>query len=209
MNPVARAFAVAVALAYAATLVSCAPPQAAPASSGLAPAMMPAGIAAGKLEISKSGTGYLVRMINPKDGAAGANSAYAKDKAGCDGHAAPCYIFSALDGTAPLPVTADSCVVDKTGSVPTAYCGAAGIASVTIDAPEGGTIGHDASGSSELGKDCFPSSVTYEVGPKRVYSVLAWDGCKETIRCAAHNVGTVDADDKDVIQGRCYFVDRH
>ena len=146
----------------------------------------------------------MVRLINPKDGAAGAFSAYAKDKGDCKS-AHPCYIFSAINGTAPLPVSAGDCQVVKEGDVPTAYCAAQGVSSVTIDAPDGGTIGHDATGSAR-GQNCFPSSLIYEVGPKDLYAVNADDGCKETIRCAGKNFGTVQADSKDVINGPCSHV---
>jgi hypothetical protein len=206
-NSFVRALCMVVALAYAATLAACSSPQQTPATPAAAPVAYLKSHAAGKLEISRSGSGLMVRLINPKDGTAEAFSAYQKEKSNCKGPH-PCYIFSAIDGQAPMPVSGD-CQVVKNADVPTAYCAADGVSSVTIDAPDGGTIGHDASGSSELGKDCFPSSLIYEVGAKDVYSVLAWDGCKETIRCAGHNVGTVDADSKDVIQGPCYFVQRH
>jgi hypothetical protein len=162
----------------------------------------------GKLEISHTGSGLLVRLVNTKDGQAGAFSAYAKDAADCNGGAHPCYIFSAINGTAPMPVSG-ACHVIEQGDLPTAFCPASGVSSVTIDAPLGGTIGHDASGPSELGKNCFPSSLVYEVGGKDYYSVLAWDGCRETVRCAAKNAGTVDIDSKDSIRGPCFYVHRH
>jgi hypothetical protein len=190
------------------TIAACSQQPAAPAiPDSASPAGAPA-TAVGKLEVSRSGSGLLVRLVNPKDGAATAHSGYAKEKAGCNGHPAPCYIFSAINGTAPMPVSAD-CPVDKVGDVPTAYCTASGVSSVEVEALTGGTIGYDASGTSELGKNCFPHALNYVVGPKEVYSVLAWDGCKETITCQGHNVGTVDADDKDDIKGPCYYVDRH
>jgi hypothetical protein len=202
-----RALSVVVAFAYVATLTACSSPQTAPATPGTAPTAFLKSHAVGRLEISRSGSGLTVRMINPKDGAAGAFSAYAKDKADCKS-AHPCYIFSAINGTAPLPVSAGDCDVVKEGDVPTAYCAAQGVSSVTIDAPDGGTIGHDATGSAR-GQNCFPSSLIYEVGAKDLYEVYANDGCKETIRCAGKNVGTVDADSKDVINGPCYLVNRN
>lgn len=202
-----RALSVVVAFAYAATLAACSSPQPAPATPGMEPAALMKSHAEGKLEISRAGSGLMVRFINPKDGAATAFSSYQKEKANCKG-AHPCYIFSAINGQAPLPVSGD-CPVVKEADVPTAYCAAQGVSSVTIDATAGGTIGYDASGPSELGKNCFPSSLIYEAGPKGVYNVLAWDGCKETIRCAGKNLVTVDADSKDVINGPCYFVNRH
>jgi hypothetical protein len=195
-------------LAFGAMLAACSSPQMAPTASAAAPFAVAASTKAGKLEISRSGSGLMVRLVNPKDGAASSFSAYGKDKADCNNGAHPCYIFSAINGTAPMPVSGACPVIDQ-GGTPTAFCAAHGVSSVTIDAATGGTIGHDASGPSELGKNCFPSSVTYEVGAKDVYSVLAWDGCKETIRCAGKNVGTVDADSKDAIKGPCYFVQRH
>jgi hypothetical protein len=203
-----RALSVVVAFAYVATLAACSSPQPAPATPGTAPAAFLKSHAIGRLEISRSGSGLMVRLINPKDGTAGAFSAYAKDRADCVG-SHPCYIFSAIDGTAPMPVSAGDCQVVKSGDVPTAYCAAQGVSSVTIDAPDGGTIGYNAPSPSELGKNCFPSSLIYEVGAKGQYAVDAWDGCKETIRCAGKNGGTVDADSKDVIDGPCRFVDRH
>ncbi len=203
-NLFVRALSVVVALAYAATLAACSSPAQTPPTPAAAPFLK--SHADGKLEISRSGSGLMVRLISP-DGTATANSAYTKEKDNCKGPH-PCYIFSAIDGQAPLPVSGD-CTVVKNADVPTAYCAADGISSVTIDAPGGGTIGYDASGTSELGKNCFPSSLIYEVGDKHVYNVLAWDGCKETIHCAGHNAGTVDADSKDVIEGPCRFVYRH
>ncbi len=188
-------------------LAACSSPAASPSIPGSA--FGTEAVSAGKLEVSRSGSGLSVRLINPKNGAASAIDGYVKDKAGCDNHYSRCYTFSAIDGTAPLPVSAGGCPVGKAGGVPTAFCDAAGVAAIIIDAPDGGTIGHDASSSSELGKDCFPTQITYEVGGKDVYSVLAWDGCKERVHCAGHNVGTVDADGKDVIEGPCYFVNRH
>jgi hypothetical protein len=92
-----------------------------------------------------------------------------------------------------MPVSAGDCTIDHNGALPTAYGKAAGVSSVTVSAPDGGTIRHDASGTSELGKGCLPSSLIYDVGDKDVYTVLAWDGCHETIRCAGHNVGTMSA----------------
>jgi hypothetical protein len=203
-----RALSVVAALAYGATLAACSSPQQTPAAPAAAPAAIAKSTAVGKLEVSRSGSGLTVRLINPKDGASSAFSAYAKLKSQCNNGPHPCYIFSAINGTAPLPVSGD-CPVVNNGGLPTAYCAATGVASLTVDAPTGGTIGRNASGSSELGKDCFPSSVIYEAGDKDVYSILAWDGCKDSIHCLGHNVGTVDADSKDVIQGPCYYVDRH
>jgi hypothetical protein len=202
-----RTLGVVTTLAYAATLAACSAQQT-PAVATMAPVVANS-TSVGKLEILRSGSGLLVRLINPKDGAAGTEQSYQTERANCNGHEHPCYIFAAIDGQAPLPVSAGPCAVDNLGGVPTAFCKAAGVSSVTIDAPTGGTIGYDASSPSELGKHCFPSSLIYEVGNKDVYSVLAYDGCKETIRCAGKNVGTVDADSKDVIEGPCYFVDRH
>ncbi len=203
-NSFVRALSVVVAFAYAATLAACSSPQSGPATPGMEPASFLKSHATGKLEISRSGSGLMVRMINPKDGTASSFSAYAKDKADCIGPH-PCYIFSAIDGTAPMPVSAGDCQVVKTGDVPTAYCAAQGVSSVIIDAPEGGTIGHDATGSAR-GQNCFPSSLIYEVGPKDLYAVNADDGCKETIRCAGKNFGTVQDDSKDVINGPCSHV---
>ena len=80
-----RALSVVVAFAYVATLAACSSPQTAPATPGAAPAAFLKSHADGKLEISRSGSGLMVRMINPKDGAAAAFSAYAKDKADCKG----------------------------------------------------------------------------------------------------------------------------
>ncbi len=202
-----QALSVVVAFAYAATLAACSAPSQTPGAPGAAPMPLFKSHADGKLEISRAGSGLMVRLINPKDGTAVATSSYQKEKSNCKGPH-PCYIFSAINGLAPMPVSGD-CPVTKQGDVPTAYCAADGVSSVTIDAPAGGTIGYDASGNSELGKNCFPSSVIYEVGDKDLYSVLAWDGCKETIRCAGHNAGTVEADSKDVILGPCRFVYRH
>jgi hypothetical protein len=160
------------------------------------------------LEIARSGSGLMVRLINPKDGTAVAHSGYLKEKLDCYNLGEPCYAFSAINGTAPMPVSAQDCEIQNVGGAQTAYCKASGVSSVTIDAPDGGGIGYDASGRSEYGKNCFPSSLIYEVGAKAYYSVLAWDGCHETIRCAGKNAGTVDADDKDVIEGPCKLVQR-
>jgi hypothetical protein len=203
-----RALCVVVAFTCAATLAACSSPQQGAATPAAAPAAFSKkSVAVGKLEISRSGSGLMVRLINPKNGTAEAFSQYEKEKNDCVGPH-PCYIFSAIDGQAPMPVSGD-CPVTKEGDVPTAYCAADGVSSVTIDAPDGGTIGHNASGPSEMGKNCFASSLIYEVGDKVVYAVDADDGCKETIRCAGHNVGTVMADSKDVIQGPCYLVIRN
>lgn len=57
---------------------------------------------AGALEVSQSGTGLIVRLVNPKDGAASARLAYSADAGGCNGQKNPCYIFSAVNGVAPL-----------------------------------------------------------------------------------------------------------
>jgi hypothetical protein len=202
-----RALCVVVAFAYAAALAACSSPAQTPATPGATDALSLKSHAAGKLEISRSGSGLMVRLINPKNGTAEAFSQYEKEKNDCVGPH-PCYIFSAIDGAAPMPVSGD-CPVTKEGDVPTAYCAAGGVSSVTIDAPNGGTIGHNASGQSEMGKNCFASSLIYEVGDKDYYSVFAHDGRKETIRCAGHNSGSVSADSKDVINGPCFFVDRY
>ncbi|HEX3466809.1 MAG TPA: hypothetical protein VHT05_01785 [Candidatus Elarobacter sp.] len=160
------------------------------------------------LEVSKSGSGLLVRLINPKDGASSARSSYAVDAADCAKQSHPCYIFFAINGTAPLPARSDVCMVQTTGNVPTAYCAADGISSITVEAVRGGTIGFDASGDSEMGKHCMPATVTYKAGGG-VYSVLAHDGCHQIIVCADASFGTVDADSGDAIQGKCKFVQRH
>jgi hypothetical protein len=208
-NSFMRILSVVVALSYVATLTACSTPSQSPAPWVGAPARAAKSVAVGALEISRSGSGLLVRLINPKDGAASSSQGYSKDKGTCKNGKAPCYLFSATDGTAPVPVRAQDCTVVATDGYQTAYCKADGVSAITIEAPDGGTIGHDASSESELGKDCFPSSVIYEAGDKDVYSVLAWDGCKERVHCLGKNVGTVDADSKDVIQGPCYFVQRH
>ena len=128
-----RALSVVVAFAYVATLAACSPPQSAPAAPGTALAALANNRANGKLEISRSGSGLMVRMINPKDGAAGAFSAYAKDKADCKS-AHPCYIFSAINGQAPLPVSGD-CPVVKEADVPTAYCAPQGVLLTSLQMP--------------------------------------------------------------------------
>jgi hypothetical protein len=208
-NPFSRALSITVAAAYVATLAACGSAQQTPQVVGAAPAAIAHSTGVGKLEISRSGSGLMVRLINPKDGTATANSSYQKDKADCYKLGTPCYVFSAVNGTAPMPVSASDCEIDHSSDLPTAYCKAPGVSSVTIDAQTGGTIGYDASGAGELGKHCFPASLIYEVGDKDVYSVLAWDGCPEKIHCAGKNYGTVDADHKDVIEGPCYLVHRH
>src|ERR1700735_5196113 len=126
-----RALSVVVAFAYVATLAACSPPQSAPAAPGIPPAaFLKSQHADGKLEISRSGSGLVVRLINPKDGTASAFSTYTKEKSSCKG-AHPCYIFSAINGQAPMPVSGD-CPVFKDADVPTAYCAAQGVSSVTI-----------------------------------------------------------------------------
>jgi hypothetical protein len=208
-HSLARPSAIISAVAYLATLTACSAPQGGPAAFGIAAPYVAHSTSVGKLEISRSGSGLTVRLINPKDGQAGSHQVYAKDKADCGKLETPCYIFSAVDGTAPMPISAPDCEVDKVDDAQIAYCKAPGVSAVTIDAETGGTIGYDASGKSEYGKNCFPAELTYEVGSKDYYSVLAWDGCHEKIHCAGHNAGTVDADDKDVIEGPCSFVNRH
>lgn len=205
----ARFAGVVTALGYLATLTACSSPQATPPASAAGTAGVAHKTAVGALDVRHTGSGYFVTLVNPKDGASVASSSYQKEKQNCNKLGEPCFIFSALNGQEPLPVSAQGCLVATVVNQQVAFCKAQGAGSVTIDAPDGGTIGYDASGPSEMGKNCFPTSLIYQVGGKDVYSVLADDGCHETIRCAAHNVGTVDADSKDVIQGPCYFVQRH
>ena len=50
----------------------------------------------GGLEVSQSGTGLILRLVNPKDGTATAHPAYSADAGGCNGQKNPCYIFSAV-----------------------------------------------------------------------------------------------------------------
>src|SRR5271170_1579306 len=109
-----RALSVVVAFAYAATLAACSSPQQAPTTPAAEPFLK--SHATGKLEISRSGSGLMVRLINPKDGTATAFSAYTKEKANCKS-AHPCYIFSAIDGQAPMPVSAGDCQVVKNADV--------------------------------------------------------------------------------------------
>jgi hypothetical protein len=160
------------------------------------------------LMVSQSGTGLVVRLVNPKDGAAAAHPAYSADAGGCNGQKNPCYIFSAVNGTAPMAVQSDACQVKNVGTLPTAYCAATGVSSIRMIASHGGTIGFDASSDSEMGKHCLPASVTYEAGGG-VFSILAHDGCAEKIVCTDTSVGTVDADSKDSVDPKCKFVQRH
>jgi len=160
------------------------------------------------LVVSKSGSGLIVRLFNPKDGTATAHPAYSTDAGGCNGQTNPCYIFSAVNGVAPMAVQSDACLVKNVGTLPTAYCAAAGVSSIRMIASHGGTIGFDASGDSEMGKHCLPASVTYEAGGG-VFSILAHDGCAENIVCTDASVGTVDADSKDSVDSKCKFVQRH
>jgi len=161
------------------------------------------------VSISQSGTGLTVTLINPPDGTSGLTRNYATDKGSCNGGPAPCYIFSGINGTAPLPVTTSACTVVTNASVPTAYCAATGVSSITLVAAKGGTIGYDASGDSEMGQHCFPAALTYKAGGG-VFSVLAHDGCAETIVCTDASTGTIDADASDAIE-HCTkaFVQRH
>jgi len=160
------------------------------------------------LVVSQTGTALIVRLINPKDGTAVAHPAYSADAGGCNGQKNPCYIFSAVNGVAPMGVQSDACQVKNVGTLPTAYCAATGISSVQIIASHGGTIGFDASGDSEMGKHCLPASVTYAAGGG-VFSILAHDGCAEKIVCTDNSFGTVDADSKDSVDSKCKFVQRH
>jgi hypothetical protein len=160
------------------------------------------------LVVSQSGTGLIVRLVNPKDGTAVAHPAYSADAGGCNGQKNPCYIFSAINGAAPMAVQSDACQVKNVGTLPTAYCAATGVSSIRMIASHGGTIGFDASGDSEMGKHCLPASVTYEAGGG-VFSILAHDGCAEKIVCTDASVGTVDADSKDSVDSKCKFVQRH
>jgi hypothetical protein len=161
------------------------------------------------VDISQSGSGLTVTLINPPDGAASLTRNYATEKAGCNNGPTPCYVFAGINGTAPLPVTTSVCTVVNDASVPTAYCAAAGISSITLVAVKGGTIGYDASGDSEMGKNCFPAALTYRAGGG-VFSVLAHDGCKQTIVCTDASTGTVDADASDAIENCTKaFVQRH
>ncbi len=160
------------------------------------------------LEITQGGSGLLVKLINPKDGAAAVRQGYAVDKGDCNNGTFPCYIFSAVNGVAPLPVQAQPCVVATVGKMQTAYCGASGVSSVTIEATRGGTIGRDASGDSDMGKRCFPVPVHYKAGGG-VYSILAHDGCHNTVTCLDNSFGTVDADAGDSVDSKCKYVQRH
>lgn len=160
------------------------------------------------LTISQAGAGLLVHLVNPKDGTANAHPGYAADASGCNGTPNPCYIFSAINGVAPMAIQTTACQVKNVGTLPTAYCAAAGISSIRIIASHGGTIGFDASSDSEMGKNCLPASVSYEAGGG-VFSILAHDGCAEKIVCTDNSFGTVDADSKDSVDSKCKFVQRH
>ncbi len=161
------------------------------------------------VSISQTGSGLMVTLVNPPNGTAGLTRNYATDPGNCNGGPTPCYIFSGINGVAPMPVTTSVCKVANRGDLPTAYCAAAGVSSITIAAVKGGTIGYDASGDSEMGKNCFPAALTYQAGGG-VFSVLAHDGCPQTIVCTDASTGTIDADTSDAIQ-HCTkaFIQRH
>jgi len=163
----------------------------------------------GSFTVSQSGTGIIVRLVNPKDGAAATRSAYSADAGGCNGQKNPCYIFSAVNGAAPMAVQSDACQVKNAGGstdgilrghrglVDSNHC----IARRNHRLPTRAAI-------PRWGNICLPASVTYEAGGG-VFSILAHDGCAEKSCVPTPSTGTVDADSKDSVDSRCKFVQRH
>lgn len=110
-------------------------------------------------------------------------------------------------GLVTVTPTAPGCKIQDVTKI--AECPAESVASVTVIAKKGGSVGTDASGPSEMGQRCLPAPETYEVGGG-LFEVAAHDGCMQTIVCADNPAGsTLDVDASDVLRNCHVFTQRH
>ena len=155
------------------------------------------------LSIALSGRSLSVVLSNGGSAVVIVNYDPGKDDT-CAGRSdVPCFQFRGADGTMMLPTTAAGCKTDG-GFV---ECPATGVAAVTIDLKNGGSLIETCKSASCSGSECFANTTIHAAaGDDSVYSVKTTDGCMQTITCTA-GFGTVQADQIDKVSG-CAMVER-
>jgi hypothetical protein len=160
-----------------------------------------------QLSLSRDSSGDLLATLHTAGGAVVVFD-YIKD--GCyfsPDHSEPCFTFTAVNGTEPVPI--QGCVSNadaKLGVAGQVGCRAGEFKGVKLVA-NGGSI--NLYGGNGHHNDCSPLPLTVEMHGT-AWHVAAWDGCTEAIACA-DGIGQVDADQSDALNSKCdpAFVTRH
>jgi hypothetical protein len=159
-----------------------------------------------QLELTQAAGGVLVATLHTA-GDAVVSFNYHKDSCYFSpDHGVPCYTFTAVNGTEPVPIS--GCVSNQDAHLGVdgqVGCPVAGVKQVRVVLASGGSaVLYRGNGTHN---DCSPAAVSVEAHGD-VYHVMAWDGCVETVTCGG-GLGQIDADKDDEVQCGGGFVSRH